>query len=70
MTPRNIQIQASDLQASLPDKARHDLTCSLALQWHYRILQALALDEDIPDKPDDKTIPKYKQIAKVGDSLL
>ena len=35
-----------------------------ALQWHYRILQALALDEDIPDKPEDKTIPKYKQIDK------
>ncbi|KAG8525842.1 ATP-dependent DNA helicase II subunit 1 [Bacidia gigantensis] len=35
-----------------------------ALQWHYRILQALALEEDIPEKPEDKTIPKYKQIAK------
>lgn len=37
-----------------------------ALQWHYRILQAMALDEDIPDKPDDKTIPKYRQIDKVA----
>ena len=36
-----------------------------ALQWHYRILQALALEEDIPEKPDDKTVPKYKQIDKV-----
>ncbi|MCJ1459276.1 ATP-dependent DNA helicase II subunit 1 [Mycoblastus sanguinarius] len=35
-----------------------------ALQWHYRILQALALEEDIPEKPDDKTVPKYKQIDK------
>lgn len=35
-----------------------------ALQWHYRILQALALDEDLPEKPEDKTIPKYKQIDK------
>ncbi|KAI9882899.1 MAG: hypothetical protein M1823_005357 [Watsoniomyces obsoletus] len=35
-----------------------------ALQWHYRILQAMALDEDLPDKPDDKTIPKYRQISK------
>ncbi|EXJ83876.1 ATP-dependent DNA helicase 2 subunit 1 [Capronia coronata CBS 617.96] len=35
-----------------------------SLQWHYRILQALALDEDIPEKPEDKTIPKYKQIDK------
>ncbi|KKY25633.1 putative dsb repair complex subunit ku70 [Phaeomoniella chlamydospora] len=35
-----------------------------SLQWHYRILQALALDEDLPAKPDDKTIPKYRQIDK------
>jgi ATP-dependent DNA helicase 2 subunit 1 len=38
----------------------------VALQWHYRILQALALDEDLPEKPEDKTIPKYRQIDKVG----
>ena len=35
-----------------------------ALQWHYRILQAMALEEDLPEKPEDKTIPKYKQIDK------
>jgi ATP-dependent DNA helicase 2 subunit 1 len=35
-----------------------------ALQWHYRILQAMALDEDLPEKPEDKTIPKYRQIDK------
>lgn len=35
-----------------------------ALQWFYRILQALALDEDLPEKPDDKTVPRYKQIHK------
>lgn len=35
-----------------------------ALQWHYRILQAMALEEDLPEKPEDMTIPKYKQIAK------
>lgn len=38
---------------------------SAALQWHYRILQAMALEEDIPEIPDDKTIPKYRQIDKV-----
>lgn len=37
----------------------------VALQWFYRILQAMALEEDIPEKPDDKTIPKYRQIDKV-----
>ncbi|PGH02000.1 ATP-dependent DNA helicase II subunit 1 [Blastomyces parvus] len=35
-----------------------------SLQWHYRILQALALDEDLPEQPEDKTIPKYRQIDK------
>jgi ATP-dependent DNA helicase 2 subunit 1 len=35
-----------------------------SLQWFYRILQAMALDEDIPQKPDDKTLPKYRQIDK------
>ncbi|KAE9993926.1 hypothetical protein EG327_002550 [Venturia inaequalis] len=35
-----------------------------ALQWHYRILQALALDEDIPETPEDKTLPRYRQIDK------
>lgn len=37
----------------------------IALQWHYRILQALALDEDLPELPEDKTIPRYRQIDKV-----
>jgi ATP-dependent DNA helicase 2 subunit 1 len=35
-----------------------------ALQWHYRILQAIALEEELPDIPEDKTIPKYRQIEK------
>ncbi|KAL8670718.1 MAG: hypothetical protein Q9168_004767, partial [Polycauliona sp. 1 TL-2023] len=26
-----------------------------SLQWHYRILQAMALGEDLPEMPDDKT---------------
>ncbi|PYH41749.1 putative DSB repair complex subunit Ku70 [Aspergillus saccharolyticus JOP 1030-1] len=42
-----------------------------SLQWHYRILQALALDEDLPEKPEDKTVPKYRQIDKrAGDYVL
>ena len=41
------------------------LTKFAALQWHYRILQAMALGEDIPDMPEDKTVPKYRQIDKV-----
>jgi ATP-dependent DNA helicase 2 subunit 1 len=34
------------------------------LQWHYKILQALALDEELPEKPEDKTVPKFRQIDK------
>lgn len=34
------------------------------LQWFYRILQAMALEEELPEVPDDKTIPRYKQIDK------
>lgn len=35
-----------------------------SLQWHYKILQALALEEEVPETLDDATIPKYKQIDK------
>lgn len=34
------------------------------LQWFYRILQAMALEEEVPENVDDKTIPRYKQIDK------
>lgn len=30
------------------------------------ILQAMALDEDLPEHPADKTLPKYRQIDKVS----
>jgi ATP-dependent DNA helicase 2 subunit 1 len=35
-----------------------------SLQWFYRILQALALEEDLPEKPEDKTLPRHRQIDK------
>lgn len=52
-------------QLQLP-KARYDPSkySNPALQWHYRILQAMALEEDLPEKPEDKTVPRYKQIDK------
>jgi ATP-dependent DNA helicase 2 subunit 1 len=34
-----------------------------ALQWFYKILQTLALDEEVPEKPEDLTEPKYKAIS-------
>ena len=33
-----------------------------SLQWHYKILQAIALEEELPNTPEDKTIPRYRQI--------
>lgn len=36
----------------------------IALQWHYSILQAMALEEDLPEHPIDHTLPKYKMIEK------
>lgn len=41
-----------------------------ALQWFYRILQALALEEDLPEKPDDKTLPRWRQIHKRAGSYV
>lgn len=35
-----------------------------SLQWFFRILQALALEEDLPEQPEDKTLPRWKQIHK------
>ena len=53
-------------------KARYDPSKfpNPALQWHYRILQAMALEEDLPEKPEDKTIPKYKPIHKRAGSCV
>ena len=35
-----------------------------ALQWHYKILQALALEDEVPEKAEDASEPKYKAIHK------
>ncbi|UNI22013.1 ATP-dependent DNA helicase II subunit 1 [Purpureocillium takamizusanense] len=35
-----------------------------ALQWHYQILKALALEEEVPDEPEDATKPKGKTMSK------
>lgn len=58
-------IQQLQLPKAVYDPTRYP---NPSLQWHYRILQALALDEDIPERAEDRTIPRYKQIHKrVGD---
>lgn len=35
-----------------------------SLQWHYKVLQDIALDVDLDTKKSDLTLPKYKQINK------
>jgi ATP-dependent DNA helicase 2 subunit 1 len=35
-----------------------------SLQWFFKILEALALEEDLPEQPEDKTLPRWKQIHK------
>jgi ATP-dependent DNA helicase 2 subunit 1 len=40
-----------------------------SLQWHYKILQAIALEEELPETPEDKTIPRYRQIKYVDPAL-
>ncbi|RKF66011.1 ATP-dependent DNA helicase II subunit 1 [Erysiphe neolycopersici] len=41
------------------------------LQWHYRILQAKALGEDIVDmRREDKTEPRYRQIEKRAGNFM
>ena len=41
-----------------------------ALQWHYKILQALALEEEVPEVADDATQPKNKAISKRAGGYL
>ncbi|KAJ2974820.1 hypothetical protein NQ176_g5854 [Zarea fungicola] len=41
-----------------------------SLQWHYKILQALALEEEVPDVAEDATIPKFKAISKRAGGYL
>lgn len=58
-------------QLQLP-KARYNPTKypNPALQWHYQILKALALEEEVPEKADDATEPKYKAISKRAGGYL
>ena len=61
-------IQQLQLPKGVYDPAKYP---NPSLQWFYRILQALALEEDLPEKPEDKTLPKWRQIDKrAGDYTL
>ncbi|KAI5790122.1 SPOC like C-terminal domain-containing protein [Geopyxis carbonaria] len=53
------------MPAYTPDKYENP-----SLQWHYRILQAMALDEDVPTVPVDRTLPKFKLIQKYAAAVV
>lgn len=41
-----------------------------SLQWHYKILKALALEEEVPETAVDASEPKYKAISKRAGGYL
>ena len=41
-----------------------------SLQWHYKILKALALEEEVPEKAEDATQPKFRAISKRAGGYL
>lgn len=61
-------VQQLQLPKAMYDPSRYP---NPSLQWFYRILQAMALEEDIPEKAEDKTVPRYRQIDKrAGDYVV
>ena len=58
-------------QLHMPRGYRPEKFSNPALQWHYRILQAIALDEEVPEKAEDNTLPKYRLIRKhAGEKVI
>ncbi|KAL2755216.1 hypothetical protein ACRALDRAFT_1043874 [Sodiomyces alcalophilus JCM 7366] len=60
-------VQQLQLPKSIYDPMRYP---NPALQWHYKILQALALGEEVPEKPGDSTAPKYRAMGKRAGGYL
>ncbi|PSK35053.1 ATP-dependent DNA helicase II subunit 1 [Elsinoe australis] len=56
-----VVLQQLQLPKGIYDPSRYP---NPSLQWFYKILQALALDEDLPEQAEDKTLPRYRQIDK------
>ena len=54
-------IQQLQLPRAIYDPAKYP---NPSLQWFFAILQALALEEDLPVQEEDKTLPRWKQIHK------
>lgn len=56
-----VVVQQLQLPKATYDPSRYP---NPSLQWHYRILQAMALGDEVPENPIDKTVGKHKQIHK------
>jgi len=78
--PETTQVRAPDTlidcmraivkQLHMPRGYRPEKFPNPALQWHYRILQAIALDEEVPEKAEDHTLPKYRLIRKHAGEMV
>lgn len=51
---------------SMPNGYQPDRYVNPSLEWFYKVIQAIALEEDLPEVPEDKTLPKFKSINTVG----
>lgn len=60
-------VQQLQLPKAMYDPRRYP---NPSLQWHYKILQAMALEEEIPEKAEDSTEPRYRQIDKRAGSMI
>ena len=54
----NKVVQQLQLPKAIYDPSKYP---NPSLQWHYKILQAMALDEELPEKLEDKTVPRYSK---------
>jgi ATP-dependent DNA helicase 2 subunit 1 len=59
-------VKAKQVIQSMPAKFDNSTFENPSLQKHYAIIQALALDENIPEDVDDLTMPDYERMQKFG----
>lgn len=51
---------------SMPIGYKPERYSNPSLQWFYKVIQAVALEEELPEVPEDSTLPKFKSINTVG----
>lgn len=53
----------------MPSGYQPERYVNASLHWFYRVLRAVALEEELPSLPEDKTLPKFKSINTVSVSF-